>query len=170
MLSNMGGGGNQKWESYYEPNPITGPTPKIKEKRNETWEIFEKKPKSSRRQKTDKEKKIEAWKKQKSQTAEAKAERERKQTLKKMTAEQRTEHRADKKMFDRFLKKEYSKWEKSDSKGGHTKGWLPKLEQLKKRWNQGGKKHWESKNKNQAKSIREKVRREEAWRIKRSQA
>jgi len=92
-------------------------------------------------------------------------ERERKAELKAMTPETRAEHFASKKMLDTYLKKEYSKWEKGERKGGHQKGWVEgKLPEIKKQWEKGGLAKWIKSNSRQAKSIQERAKREEAWR------
>lgn len=75
-----------------------------------------------RREKTEAEKKKEQYAKERANTPEAKAERERKQALKAMTPQARAEKYASEKMFSRHTAKEYSKWQKAGSPGGHQKG------------------------------------------------
>lgn len=163
----MGNGGNGQWIPEKVPRepsekliPIGSRSRKPKKKEEDPFAPPPFMP-QKRRTKTEKELKLEQFKKQKAQSPEAVAERERRRQIKAMTPEQRAEYRASDKMWGRHIKKEYSKWEKT---GGTNHGqWLTILAKLKKQWAKGEAKQWASKNKVQAQAIREKAWREEMW-------
>ena len=144
----MGGGGNQKWGGYSEPakgtTPTGGATPSdkgggivgdsggISDFTGNKGGKGDKKggakgePSGQKREPkgelSDKDKAKKEFAQKQSNTPEAKAARERQATLKAMTPQARADHFASKKMFDRHISKEYSKWQKAGSPGGHQKG------------------------------------------------
>ena len=156
----MGGGGNQKWTGHSEPAGTKTTTNQEGGIEGDTVGM----PDWKRRKKTEMEKKIEAWKKARSQSPEAVANREQQQKIRTMTPQQRAEHYASNRMLDKYLKKEYSKWVKEGEKGGHQKGWVEGAQKkAMERWKKGGQEKWEQTNKKSAESIREKVRRNENY-------